>query len=140
MTKLGFDFCDLDIWPTTLTFCMDITFVNDNNSWKFHDDGNIIKKAWRTDGQTDGLNHSYSCLVAAKNPRYILFPMDSIAPFQNGKFLWYLFKTVQYVIFLGDMITNMSASDLIKTTSTYAFPMGLTRNKFNAGAAFTGMV
>ena len=37
--KLGFDLCDLDLWPLTLTFCMDITFfVISNNSWKFHDD------------------------------------------------------------------------------------------------------
>ena len=38
MAKLGFDLCDLDLWPLTLTFCMDIPFVNGNNSWKFHDD------------------------------------------------------------------------------------------------------
>ena len=60
--KLGWDLCDLDIWPLTLTFCMDITFVIDNNSWKFQNDGNIAKKVWRadrqTDRQTDGLNHS----------------------------------------------------------------------------------
>ena len=37
----------------TLTFCMDVTFVTRNNSWKFHDDGNIVKKVWQTDGQTD---------------------------------------------------------------------------------------
>ena len=36
--KLGFDLCDLDLWPLTLTFCMDLTFVIGNNSWKFHDD------------------------------------------------------------------------------------------------------
>ena len=36
--KLGFDLCDLDLWPLTLTFGMDITFVNVINSWKFHDD------------------------------------------------------------------------------------------------------
>ena len=36
--KLGFDLCGLDLWPLTLTFCMDIIFVNGNNSWKFHDD------------------------------------------------------------------------------------------------------
>ena len=35
---LGFDLCDLDLWPLTLTFCMDITSVIGNNSWKFHDD------------------------------------------------------------------------------------------------------
>ena len=38
MAKLGFDLCDLDLWPLTLTFRMDITFVIGNHSWKFHDD------------------------------------------------------------------------------------------------------
>ena len=40
----------------TLTFCMDVTLVRDDNSWKFHnyDDGNIVKKVWRTDRRTDG--------------------------------------------------------------------------------------
>ena len=28
---IGFCLCDLDLWPLTLTFCMDITFVNGNN-------------------------------------------------------------------------------------------------------------
>ena len=36
--KLGYDLCDLDRWPLTLTFCMDITSVISNNSWKFRDD------------------------------------------------------------------------------------------------------
>ena len=36
--KLGFDLCDLDLWPLTLTFCMDVTSDIGNNSWKFHDD------------------------------------------------------------------------------------------------------
>ena len=36
--ELGYDLCDLDLWPLTLTFCMDVTFVIGNNSWKFHDD------------------------------------------------------------------------------------------------------
>ena len=39
----------------TLTFCMDITSVNGNNSWKFHDDGNSEKGV--TDGQTDWTIH-----------------------------------------------------------------------------------
>ena len=53
--KLGFDLCDLDLRPLTLTFCMDITLVNDNHCWKFHDDTmrNIVKKVWQTDRQTD---------------------------------------------------------------------------------------
>ena len=37
-TKLGIDLCDLDLWPLILTFCMDVTSVIDNNSWKFDDD------------------------------------------------------------------------------------------------------
>ena len=77
--KLGRDLCDLDLWPLTLTFCMDVTFVIGNNSCKFHDD-TMMGTWWkrcdrRTDGQTDrqtdrrtdGLNQSYSCLVAANN-------------------------------------------------------------------------
>ena len=36
--KLGCDLCDLDLWPLTLSFCMDLTLVIGNNSWKFHDD------------------------------------------------------------------------------------------------------
>ena len=36
--KLAYDLCDLDLWPMTLNFCMDITFVIGNNSWKFEGD------------------------------------------------------------------------------------------------------
>ena len=48
--------CDLDLWPPTLTFRMDITSVDGNNFWKFHDDTdrNIVKKVSQTDRQTDG--------------------------------------------------------------------------------------
>ena len=64
--KWGHDLCDLDLWPLILTFCMDITFVIGNNSWKFHDDtmmGTLSKRCHRrTDGQTDrrtdGQSHS----------------------------------------------------------------------------------
>ena len=38
MAKLGYDLCDLDLWPMILTFCMDITFVIGNNCWKIRDD------------------------------------------------------------------------------------------------------
>ena len=46
---------DLDLWPLTLTFCMNITFVNGNHSRKFHDNtmtGTLWKRCYR---QTDGL-------------------------------------------------------------------------------------
>ena len=36
--KLSFDLCDLDIWPVTVTFSMDLTSVIGNNSRKFNDD------------------------------------------------------------------------------------------------------
>ena len=54
--KLGIDLGDLDVWPLTSTFCMNITSVNGN---KFHDD--TMMEAWwkrcdrqTTDRQTDG--------------------------------------------------------------------------------------
>ena len=53
--KICFDICDLDLWPLTLTFRTDITFVHDNISWKFHDD---TKKMWQKGGRTDGKDHS----------------------------------------------------------------------------------
>ena len=54
--KLGCDLCDLDLWPLTLTFCMDLTWVIDNNSMKiswWYNNGNIVKKVWQTDSRTD---------------------------------------------------------------------------------------
>ena len=52
--KLGCDLCDLDLWPLTLTFCMDVTLVRGDNSWKFHDDTMMGTSSKRCDGQTDG--------------------------------------------------------------------------------------
>ena len=55
--KRSHGFCDLDLWPLTLTFCTDITFVNRNNSWKFQYDtmtGTLSKRCdRRTDRQTE---------------------------------------------------------------------------------------
>ena len=77
--KLGYDLCGVDLWPMTLTSCMDITSVIGNNSWKFRDDmmtGTQWKRcdkqtdgrtSGRTDRQTDRKRCSWSCLVAAKN-------------------------------------------------------------------------
>ena len=57
MAKCGHDLCDLDLWPRTLVFCMDIMSVNGNNSWKFQDDtmtGTLSKRCdRRTDRQTE---------------------------------------------------------------------------------------
>ena len=35
--KICFDLCDLDLWPPTLPFYMDITYTHGNNFWKNHD-------------------------------------------------------------------------------------------------------
>ena len=60
--KWGRDLCDLDLWPLTLTFCMDITSVDGNDSWEFQDDtmrGTLSKRCdRRTNRQTDGNNCS----------------------------------------------------------------------------------
>ena len=52
--KLGCDLCDLDLWPLTLAFCMEITSVTGNNFWKFHDDTMMGTSSKRCDGQMDG--------------------------------------------------------------------------------------
>ena len=56
-TKWGHDLCELDLWPLTWTFCMNITSVNGNNAWKFQDytmRGTLSKRCdGRTDGRTD---------------------------------------------------------------------------------------
>ena len=59
LVKSSFELFDLAFWPLTLTFCMDITFVNDNYFWKFHDDTmtQTAKKLWRTDGRMDRTIH-----------------------------------------------------------------------------------
>ena len=51
--KLGCDLCDLDLWPLTLTFCMGITSVIGNNSWKFRDDAMMGTWSKRCDRRTD---------------------------------------------------------------------------------------
>ena len=58
-----------DLWPWPFAWTSLLTMVI--TRWKFHDDA-MIGTWWkrcdrRTDGRTDGLNQSYSCLVAAKN-------------------------------------------------------------------------
>ena len=60
--------CDLDLWPLTLTFCIDITFFIGNNAWNFNDD-TMTRTLWRrcdrqTDRRTDGRT-DWSVLRAA---------------------------------------------------------------------------
>ena len=65
--KLGCDLCDLDLWPLTLTFCMDLTWVIDNNSMKiswWYNNGNIVKKVWQTDSRTDRQMENTICRAA----------------------------------------------------------------------------
>ena len=62
----------LELWSgkpklPTLTFWMDITFVNGNNSWEFHDD-TMRGALWKcvTADQTDGQKCSKRYLIAPK--------------------------------------------------------------------------
>ena len=56
--KLGFDLCDLNLWPLTLKFCMDITSVigdtpeNFMTRWLEHSEKGVPDR--QMDGQTDG--------------------------------------------------------------------------------------
>ena len=59
--KWGHGLCDLDLWPLTLTFCMDITSVDGNNFSRWYDDRNIVKKVWWTDRQTDRQTDGNKC-------------------------------------------------------------------------------
>ena len=63
--KLGYDLCDLDLWPMTLTLCMDITsvigsLITPENfvmiRWWEHSQKCVTDR--QTDGRTDRLNHS----------------------------------------------------------------------------------
>ena len=51
--KWGHDLCGLDLWPLTLTFCMDVTSVDGNYSWKFQDDTMTGTLSKRCDRRTD---------------------------------------------------------------------------------------
>ena len=62
--KLGYDLCDLELWPLTLTYCMDLTLVISNNSRKFHDDMMMGTKSKRCDRQTDGQTENTICRAA----------------------------------------------------------------------------
>ena len=56
---------DLRPWPFAWTSLQSLV-ITPENFMMIHDE-NIVKKVWQTEGWTAGLNHSYSCLVAAKD-------------------------------------------------------------------------
>ena len=63
--KLGYDLCDLDIWPWPFAWTSLLSLVINPENFMMIRWGNIVKNVWRTDRQTDGLNNSQSCLVEA---------------------------------------------------------------------------
>ena len=99
--KLGFDLCDLNLWP--LTFCMDLTLVIGNNYWKiswWYDDGKItvpIPQApisWNTEAWPSMVTHGswptcvfkVICKFCFKNRFVIWFKFKTLRPRQNGHF------------------------------------------------------
>ena len=54
--KICFDLCDLDLWPLTSTFCINVTSVYCDYAWKFHDDTMVgtLWKGVKPDGQNMG--------------------------------------------------------------------------------------
>ena len=52
MAKLGFDLCNIDLRPLTLTICFDITSVIGNHSWKSHSEKGVTGGE-QTDRQTE---------------------------------------------------------------------------------------
>ena len=120
-----FDVCDLDLWPLTLTFCMDITFVSGNNSWKFHDD--TLRGTWwkgcdrPMDGRTDRsvlrgcgriFQHSISAITIIKvliigisNNKYDLMVVWSYEKFS--------IKTVYTCSMLFGLFTQSFVNDFI---------------------------
>ena len=74
-------------WPLTLTFCMDLILVIGDNSWKFHDDENIVKKVWQavrlTDGRTENTIHGAAWLQLKQK-------LGSDCVRHDGKFYLYL--------------------------------------------------
>ena len=54
--KMGFDLRDLDLWPLTVTFCMDIIFVKVNTpeNFKMIWWEELVKKVSQKEGWTDG--------------------------------------------------------------------------------------
>ena len=72
--KLGYDLCDLHLWPLTLTFCMDITSVIGNNSWKFGDDPMMGTKSTRQHSTQSVRN------MPPPSPRHLLPHVLQIMP------------------------------------------------------------
>ena len=99
--QLGYDLCDLDLWPMTLTFCMKNPFVIGNNSWKFCDD-TITGTLWkRCDRQTDGRTER-GVLRAASSQLKITYKLVSYLEGNMGNMyniimMCYLFHNVAWL-------------------------------------------
>ena len=110
--KLGFDLCNLDLWALTLTFCMDITSVSGNNSWKFHDERNIVKKVWQTDGRTDrraeGQIEPFTELHGDVKPAHDVCKWEVIYRF------WLLLSALEYILIADTENPELSQCQLCR--------------------------
>ena len=111
-TKWGHDLCDFDLWPLTLTFCIDIMSVNGNIFCKFHDDtmtGTLTKRCdgWtegrtdrQTDGRTDGWKEVFLELLVAATNQFQPLTMDTtIASWETSEaYFRSLHTVVKYLL------------------------------------------
>ena len=87
--KLGHNLCwplfGPDLWPLNMTFCMDITFVNGNNSRKYHDTmGGTLWKSWQIDRGTDGWTDGKNVPRAALSQLKIVWRTCICCPYPTG--------------------------------------------------------
>ena len=61
--QICFDLCDPNLWPLTWIFCVEITSVNSNYSWKFHDDRWTSSENLFSAAMTQAASHTCFFLV-----------------------------------------------------------------------------
>ena len=104
-----FDLCNLELWPMTLTFCMDITSININNSENF----NMIRwwehseKVWQTDRRTDGRTYrqtdwtidraAWSQIKCIQTQCICMYLQGYSTKCRSDNYLWHWWQSIRYV-------------------------------------------
>ena len=111
--KLGLIFVILtfDLWPWPFAWASLLSLVITENflmiRWSCH--GNIVKKVWWMDGQTDGLSHLKSCLVACKS---IIFKSNEMHYFDKNWWINGSHKKHNFIFAIASNIfTNLARNN-----------------------------